>query len=215
MIIAIDGTAASGKGTLARKMGQRLNLAHLDTGALYRIIGQMLQNDGISGDGVTAEKARQAAENLDLCLMDDPRIRSAGAGEMAAVVASIPEVRAVLLAFQRDFAKSPPLPPNGAKYDGAVLDGRDIGTIVLPHADAKFFVDADPDIRAERRFAELTSAGAKTDLGTVKQALMDRDERDRNREIAPLKPAGDAIMVDTTGMGIEAMIDFACDNLPK
>jgi cytidylate kinase len=215
MIIAIDGTAASGKGTLAKKMGCRLNLAHLDTGALYRITGQMLRNDGISHDGVTAKVAAEAAENLDLTLMDDPNIRSAEASEMATIVASIPEVRTALLAFQKNFAKHPPRRSDSTDYSGAVLDGRDIGTVILPDADVKFFVNASPDVRAERRLAELTAAGAHTDFDTVKEALIARDEQDYNREIAPLKPAKDSIIVDTTHLGIEEMIDFACGHLPK
>ena len=215
MIIAIDGTAASGKGTLAKKLALRLNLAHLDTGALYRITGQMLRRDGITPDGVTAEIAAKAAENLDLSLMDDPVIRSAEAGEMASIVAAIPEVRSALMAFQQSFAKTPPARNDGSAYDGAVLDGRDIGTVILPDADAKFFVDAEPQIRAERRLQELLAAGEETDLETVLSALMMRDDRDRNRETAPLIPADDAVMVDTSSLGVEAMVDFACDHLKK
>ena len=215
MIIAIDGTAASGKGTLAKKLAARLNLAHLDTGALYRITGQMLRRDGFTPADVSPEDAAKAAENLDLSLMDDPVIRTAEAGEMASIVAALPDVRAALMTFQQQFAQTPPARADGHLFDGAVLDGRDIGTVILPHADVKFFVDAAPEIRAERRMNELNAAGATTDLATVQKDLMSRDERDRNRKTAPLIPAEDAVMVDTTDLGVTAMVDFACDHLKK
>lgn len=207
MIIAIDGTAASGKGTLAKKMAGRLGLPHLDTGALYRIIGQMLRQDGMTIDTVTVEKAAEAAENIDLSLMNIPAIRTAEASVMAAHIADIPQVRSALISFQRSFAKR--------DTQGAILDGRDIGTIILPDADVKFFVDADLDIRAERRFTELQAAGETVVLDSIKSDLAKRDDRDRNRKIAPLKRADDAIMIDTSRIDIESMVDFACDYLPK
>ena len=215
MIIAIDGTAASGKGTLAKKLAARLNLAHLDTGALYRITGEMLHRQGLSPAEVTPENAAKAAENLDLSLMEDPAIRTAKAGEMASVVAVLPKVRVALMAFQQNFAQMPPAREDGAAYDGAVLDGRDIGTVILPDADVKFFVDAKPEIRAERRLNELLAHGEEAEFEAVKSALISRDDRDRNRETAPLIPADDAVMVDTSAMGVEAMVDFACDHLKK
>ncbi len=215
MIIAIDGTAASGKGTLAKKLADRCNLAHLDTGALYRITGHMLQMAGISATEITPQNASQASENLDLSYMDDPAIRTALAGEMASVVAAIPEVRSALTSFQRSFAMTPPQRSDGEDYDGAILDGRDIGTVILPDADVKFFVDADLTIRASRRFAELQARGETVTEHDVLSALKSRDERDKNRVTAPLIPADDAVMVDTTNLGISAMIDFACEHLPK
>ena len=147
--------------------------------------------------------------------MDDPAIRTAKAGEIASIVAAIPAVRTALRSFQRRFAASPPSLDDGQAAQGAVLDGRDIGTVILPDADVKFFVDADLAIRAQRRFDELTAAGERTDLKTVHTALAARDDRDRNRSTSPLIPAADAIMVDTSHLGVDAMVDFACDHLPK
>ena len=154
---------------------------------------------------VTAEIAAKAAENLDLSLMNDPVIRSAKAGEMASIVAAIPEVRSALMAFQQNFAKTPPAGADGTAYDGAVLDGRDIGTVILPHADVKFFVDAEPQIGPERRLNELNLPLAKIQiLPPSSTSLMSRDERDRNRETAPLIPADDAVMVDTSSLGVDS-----------
>lgn len=215
MIIAIDGTAASGKGTLAKKLAEQFSLAHLDTGALYRITGQMLRKDGFTAHDITSENAANAAETLDLSLMNDPIIRTAEAGEMASIVAAIPEVRAALMSFQRSFAQTPPPFNGGQTPQGAVLDGRDIGTVILPDANVKFFVDADLNIRAERRFAELKASGETVNLNDIETALAARDDRDRNRSSSPLKPADDAIMVNTSKMGVAAMVDFACDYLPK
>ena len=215
MIIAIDGTAASGKGTLAKKLAARLGLAHLDTGALYRITGQMLHQNGISPEEITPENAAKAAENLDISLMNDPSIRTAKAGEMASLVAALPDVRVALQSFQRNFAHTPPPSESGQAVNGAVLDGRDIGTVILPDADVKFFVDAALDIRANRRFDELTAAGEDTDFETVRTALAARDDRDKNRETSPLIPAADAVMVDTSNLDVDAMVDFACDHLTK
>ena len=215
MIIAIDGTAASGKGTLAKRLATRLNLAHLDTGALYRITGHMLHIQGITIADITPEIAVKAAENLDLSYSDDPVIRTVIAGDMASHVAAIPQVRSALTTLQRTFAHTPPPRDDGGSYDGAVLDGRDIGTVILPDADVKFFVDADLDLRAERRLKELKAAGSNIDKQAVFSTLQARDDRDRSRATAPLIPADDAVMIDTTHLGIDAMIDFACEHLPK
>ena len=220
MIIAIDGTSASGKGTLAKRLANRFNLAHLDTGALYRITAQMLRKQGIASDAITAENAVKVAENLNLSLMDDPSIRTTQAGEMASIVAAIPQVRAALKSFQQSFAQQsitniPAASKEGTSFNGAVLDGRDIGTVILPDADVKFFVAADLAIRAERRFAELKTMGENISLNDIQKALADRDERDRMRKTSPLIPADDAILIDTSTMGVEATVDFACDYLPK
>ena len=204
MIIAVDGTAASGKGTLAKHLAGRLNLAHLDSGSLYRTCGLMLLLDGLTPATATEEAAENAAKNLDFDLAADARIRTREAGEMASVVAAMGPVRRALLDFQRRFAGET---PDGA--DGAILDGRDIGTVVLPDADHKFFVDADLDTRAERRCKELQISNHKAMLPAVREELAARDERDRSREHAPLKPADDAIFVDTTDKTVDEMVEMA------
>lgn len=208
MIIAVDGTAASGKGTLAKRLAERLDLAYLDTGSLYRAVGLSLIREGYAASDVTAEIAAAAASDLNTALMTDRALRSAETGQMASVVAAYPAVRAHLLDHQRQFATTPP----GSKA-GAILDGRDIGTVVLPEADAKFFVDAEMDIRARRRHQELMAEGSKLSLEDVKKQLEERDHRDKNRSHAPLIPAKDAIFVDTSEKNIEEMVAFALSAL--
>lgn len=210
MIIAVDGTAASGKGTLAKRLAMALQLAHLDTGALYRGVGYMLMIDRVSGQDITPYLAEKAAKNLDFDILEKPELRSPEAGEMASIVATIPEVRQALLDAQRQFAQSPP-----AGFHGAVLDGRDIGTVVLPDADVKFFVDADLTIRADRRTKELINQGHAVMLPEIQTALAARDERDMSRKEAPLKPAEDAIMIDTSDMDVEMMVKTALSHCPQ
>ena len=204
MIVAVDGTAASGKGTLAKELARRLNLRHLDSGTLYRACGLTLLLGGLTPETATAEAAGAAAGALDPGLAGDPRIRTREAGEMASVVAAMKPVRAALLDFQRGFARDL---PEGA--DGAVLDGRDIGTVVLPDADHKFFVDADLAVRAERRWKELQNTDRGAMLPAVSKELAARDDRDRSRDHAPLVPAGDAVHIDTTDMSVDEMVEFA------
>ena len=204
MIIAVDGTAASGKGTLAKRLAAALNLAHLDTGALYRGVGYALIKDGVSTQEITPYRAENAAKNLDFDQLDNAQLRTPEAGEMASIVAAIPEVRQALLESQRQFAHTPP-----QGFDGAVLDGRDIGTVVLPDADVKFFVDADLYIRADRRTKELINQGHAVMLPEIQSALAARDERDMSRKDAPLKPAEDAIMIDTSDLDVEMMVKTA------
>ena len=208
MIIAVDGTAASGKGTLAKHLAERLDLAHLDTGSLYRAVGLGLLQKGYTSAEVTAGIAAAVAADLDTALMTDPGLRSAETGQMASVVAAYPEVRAQLLDYQRQFARNHP-----AGKAGAILDGRDIGTVVLPDADAKFFVDADMDIRARRRHHELAAGGSKLSPEDVRRQLEERDHRDRTRSHAPLIPAENAIFVDTSEKNIEEMVAFALSAL--
>ncbi|NDA08165.1 MAG: (d)CMP kinase [Alphaproteobacteria bacterium] len=208
MIIAVDGTAASGKGTLAKRLAERLDLAYLDTGSLYRAVGLSLIREGYAASDVTAEIAAAAASDLNTALMTDRALRSAETGQMASVVAAYPAVRAHLLDHQRQFATTPQ-----ASKAGAILDGRDIGTVVLPEADAKFFVDAEMDIRARRRHQELMAEGSKLSLEDVKKQLEERDHRDKNRSHAPLIPAKDAIFVDTSEKNIEEMVAFALSAL--
>ena len=198
MIIAVDGPSASGKGTLARRLAQHYGLRHLDTGALYRMVGLAVLQSG--GDPADEAAALAAARALDLSLMEHPDLRSEATGSAASKVAAQPGVRAALLQFQRDFARE-----NG----GAVLDGRDIGTVVCPEAEVKLFVVARADVRARRRHAELASYGVDVPYETVLAAIAARDARDMNRAVAPLKPAPDALLLDTSDLDIDAAVQQA------
>jgi cytidylate kinase len=193
MIIAIDGPAASGKGTLARRLATHYGLPHLDTGLLYRATAaSLLQAERDLNDN---EAAVAAARGLALTDFDEARLRGPRMGEAASVVAAIPEVRAALVHVQRDFAARP---------GGAVLDGRDIGTVIAPGADVKLFVIASPEVRAARRVIELRARGEEADEKEVLADLLRRDERDSRRTAAPLKAAPDAHLLDTTHLGIDA-----------
>jgi cytidylate kinase len=188
MIIAIDGPAAAGKGTLARRIAAALGLPYLDTGLLYRAVGRLVLDAG--GDPADPDTATAAARALTEADLDRTDLRGGAADMAASQVASIPGVRAALLDYQRHY---------GGK-NGAVLDGRDIGTIVFPHADIKLFVTASLEARAQRRHAELFSRGDAIPLADVCADLAARDEADANRKAAPLKPAADASIFDTTDM---------------
>jgi cytidylate kinase len=197
VIIAIDGPAASGKGTLARRLAQRFGLAFLDTGGLYRATAvKALESGGDPSNPKHAEAAARAVRPEDL---DGPRLREERVSDAASVVAAIPEVRAALLAFQRDFAHAPP-----AGFKGAVLDGRDIGTVVCPDATVKLFVTASAEARALRRFKELQESGKAAIYQRVLQDIEQRDARDRERLTAPLRRADDAIELDTTALDADA-----------
>ncbi len=194
-VIAIDGTAASGKGTLARALAKDLGFAWLDTGRLYRYVGYalILAGEDPADERLAVDAANALKMNLRPEDLQNQALASDEAGSAASVVAAIPGVRAALLEFQRGFAASP---PDGAK--GAVLDGRDIGTVVCPDADLKFYVDADPAIRAERRRKELHSKGISVTYDAVLADMQTRDQRDASRATAPMKPADDAVMLDTS-----------------
>jgi cytidylate kinase len=197
VIIAIDGPAASGKGTLARRLAQRFGLAFLDTGGLYRAAAlRALESGGDPSNPTLAEAAAKAVRPQDL---DNPRLREERVSDAASVVAAIPAVRTALLAFQRDFAHHPP-----AGFQGAVLDGRDIGTIVCPDATVKLFVTASAEARALRRFKELQESGQAAIYQRVLQDIEQRDARDRERLTAPLRRADDAIELDTTALDADA-----------
>lgn len=198
MIIAIDGPAASGKGTLARRLADHFSLAYLDTGSLYRAVALKVLLNGAEASDVKA--AIKAASELDASFLGDPRLRSGEVGEAASVVAANPGVREEILGFQRRFAKAP---------EGAVLDGRDIGTIVCPDADVKIFVVADPEVRARRRFEELRTRGEDVSHESVLADLRARDARDQDRTIAPLKRADDALLLDTSELDIETAFNAA------
>jgi CMP/dCMP kinase len=200
MIIAIDGPAASGKGTLGKLLARHYGYRHLDTGVIYRAVAHaMLQAGADLRDEVFAVSAALA---LDPETFGDPLLKSQKVGEAASVVSAIPKVREVLVNFQRRFAEDPP---------GAVLDGRDIGTVICPHADVKIFVVADPKVRALRRTLEARGRGEEADEALVLQDILNRDERDTNRAIAPLKPAKDAYLLDNTNLDIEAGVRAAID----
>lgn len=201
MIIAIDGPAASGKGTLARRLATHYGLKRLDTGLLYRAVARAVLDAGGDVDDPAARQA--AARDLDGAQLDnETELRMPGIGEAASIVAADPAVRRHVLAFQRGFAADP---------DGAVLDGRDIGTVVCPEADVKLFVTATAEARAERRFREMEPLDAGLTYQSVLDDIRRRDARDTSRAIAPLKAADDALLLDTTELDIEAAFRAAVD----
>ncbi len=204
MIIAVDGPAASGKGTLARRLAQHFNFGHLDTGKLYRATAlHALESGGDPADPAVSEAAAKAVRAADL---GDPRLDDEAVARGASVVAAIPAVRQALFAFQRDFARHP---PGGAA--GAVLDGRDIGTVICPDADAKLFITAGIEARAARRFKELRDSGKAAIYEAVLQDMKDRDARDSQRRAAPMVPADDAFVLDTTTLDADAACAAALD----
>jgi CMP/dCMP kinase len=202
LVVAIDGPAASGKGTLAGRLAARFGLAHLDTGKLYRATALLVLDE--SGDPADPKTAERAARRLDAHMLSDPRLRREAVATAASVVAAIPGVREALLAFQRDFAAAPPAPSRGA-----VLDGRDIGSVVCPDADLKFFLRADAAIRARRRVEQLRQTGVAAIYGAVLRDLQVRDARDATRASAPTVPAEDAIVIDTTTLDADRVFDAA------
>ncbi len=189
--IAIDGPAAAGKGTISKAVAAHYGFAHLDTGLLYRAVGART---------LAGMDALEAAQTLTAEDLEDDSLRTPDVAQAASKVAVIAEVRAALVDFQRAFAR---------RAGGAVLDGRDIGTVICPNAAAKLFVTASHEVRAKRRYEELTGKGLETDYDTVLADVIARDERDMNRAEAPLKPAGDAVLVDTSDLSIEAAIAAA------
>ena len=202
MIVAIDGPAGAGKGTLAQRLAKAFNLAYLDTGALYRAVGVRVLEVG--ADPADPASALHAALTLDSSSLESPRLRDEDAADAASKVAAIPAVRAALLEFQRSFAKSPP-----SLCVGAVLDGRDIGTVVCPAADLKLFVTASIEERARRRTLELQDKGFDVIQDRVLADMIGRDERDRDRKTAPLAAADDAIVLDTTEMDADTVFERA------
>ena len=209
MIIAIDGSAASGKGTLAKRVAAEFGYDYLDTGALYRAVALSLLNAGAKISNIDEKQAVNATLTLDLSLTQAAEIRTDKVAALASIVAAINPVRAELLALQRAFAAAPP------SGKGAVLDGRDIGTIVLPNADIKFFIDADLDIRAERRTKELLQAGQSVMFRDVLADMKARDDRDRTRSVAPLKAADDAITIDTSKTDATAVLALALSYIDR
>jgi cytidylate kinase len=200
MIIAIDGPAASGKGTLGKRLADHYGYRHLDTGVIYRAVAYTLIQSGIELHDEAAAVA--AALELDSRKFDNPALKTQQMGEAASVVSAFPRVREALVSFQRQFAAGPP---------GAVLDGRDIGTVICPDADVKIFVVADPRVRAWRRTMEARARGEEADEAAVLADIIRRDERDKNRPIAPLKPAPDAYLLDNSQLDIEGGVRAAID----
>jgi cytidylate kinase len=198
MIIAIDGPAASGKGTLAKRLAAHYGFHCLDTGLLYRAVALSLLDAGVSPSDRT--RAEATAKALDLSRFAEATLKAPKVSEAASIVSAIPEVRAALLAYQKDFA---------ARQPGAVLDGRDIGTVIAPQAEVKIFVTASPEVRARRRFLEMQQSGGKLSEAEVLADIRRRDERDSSRGIAPLKIAPDAHLLDTTAMDADAVLRAA------
>jgi cytidylate kinase len=198
VIIAIDGPASSGKGTLARLLATHYGLPHLDTGALYRAVAcRLLREQASLSDAAAAEAA---ARSLTAGDMNDPRLREEKTGEAASIVSAMPAVRAALLDYQQRFARQP---------GGAVLDGRDVGTVICPEADAKLFVTASAEVRARRRAAEQRARGLTADEDEIRRDIEARDRRDAERDVAPLRAALDAYLLDTSNLSIEAAFEAA------
>ena len=205
--IAIDGTAASGKGTLGKSIAMRLELDYLDTGKLYRAVGYAILLAGKSADDMSVQDSAELASSLSLPILQEDELHSAEVAMQASKVAAIPEVRDALLQKQRDFANNPP------SGKGAVLDGRDIGTIILPDAPIKFFVDAKPEVRATRRHMEMQARGKDLLYAEVLADLINRDNRDKNRTIAPLTAANDAFLIDSSALSAQEVLQIALDHI--
>lgn len=210
-VIAIDGPAASGKGTLARALAEKLGFAFMDTGALYRGVAfEVLEADNDPDSTTDAEKAAlllaQKIEHADkpADILGNPKLREEIVGQTASKVAALQEVREALLKLQRDFAANP-----GKSYKGAVLDGRDIGTVICPDADLKLFITAQMEVRAKRRLKELQSKDISVTYDAVLADMRARDARDSERSSAPLKPADDAVTIDTSSLSAEQVFDLA------
>lgn len=199
LIIAVDGPAASGKGTIAARLADHYGLPYLDTGLLYRAVGLAVLAGG--GDLDDPLQATAAARALALSALDDPFLVGRAAGDAASRVACHPPVRAALLKLQKDFVTQP---------GGAVLDGRDIGTVIAPDADVKIYVTADPEVRAERRWKQLVARGEAVAFEDILADIRERDARDAGRDAAPMVAADDAVLLDTTDLGIDAAFEAAC-----
>ncbi len=210
MIITIDGPAAAGKGTLAAALAKRYRLAYFDTGMLYRAVGleMVLQNQNPQDESAAEKVAKSLTFAKMMQLSAHPEFRGRIGGEAASKVSALPKVRSALLKMQQDFADNPVF-ADGTPANGAVYDGRDTGTVVCPHADIKFFVVASPEVRATRRYNEFIAKGIQTTYQQVLDDLIARDKRDSERSTAPLKPAEDAVLLDTSTMDINQEINAA------
>jgi CMP/dCMP kinase len=211
-VVAIDGPAASGKGTLAQRLAAHFGLAHLDTGRLYRAAA-LLALDAVA-DPADPAAAEAAARCVAPAMLADPRLANQDVARASSIVAAVPGVRRALLAMQRDFAAHPP-PLAAGPARGAVLDGRDIGTVVCPRAEVKLFVTASAETRALRRFKELREAGATAIYEAVLQDIEERDARDSERRDAPLAAAPDAVIIDTTALGADQVFEQASELISR
>lgn len=213
LVIALDGPAAAGKGTLARRLAERYRLAYLDTGSLYRGTGLAVMRQGL--DPANESAATKAAETLDPAILSDPEIRTEASGQAASKVGAIPAVRRALLDWQRHFAAQPPAAADGTARGGAILDGRDIGTVVCPDAPVKLFITASTEARAQRRFKELQEKGSGAIYARVLQDMQERDARDQDRAVAPLTAAADALVIDTSALSADQVFDLAIAHIDR
>ena len=212
-VVAIDGPAASGKGTLARRLAERFALAHLDSGKLYRATALLVLAEGANPADRSAAVA--AARRISPAVLDDPQLASEAVARASSILSALPAVRDALLAMQRDFAAHPPAAADSSRPRGAVLDGRDIGTVVCPDAAVKLFVTASPEARAARRAKELRERGAAAIYRDVLQDMKERDARDSSRRVAPLAAAPDAVIIDTTRLDADRVFERASDIIAR
>lgn len=212
MIITIDGPAAAGKGTLAAKLAEKYKFAYFDTGMVYRAVGlaMHLAKQDLNDEVAALKVAQNLSFQQMMTLSQDPDFRSQLGGRNASIVSAYPSVRQALLKMQQDFSKSPQF-ADGTPAQGAIYDGRDTGTIVCPQADIKFFVTASSEVRAERRYKEFVAKGIEISYDEVLKDVKARDDRDTNRATAPLKPADDAVIFDTSDLSIADVIKKACE----
>jgi cytidylate kinase len=208
-IVTIDGPAASGKGTVARRVAAALNYAYIDTGAIYRLVAKACLDNGIAleNEDDVIKAAQDMASKVTVADFDNPAIRTDDVGNGASKVAAMPKVRAALLQIQKDMAVNPPKLADGEQAKGSVMDGRDIGTVVCPDAKYKFFITANTEIRAQRRTKELQSKGISCTYEAVLQDMRERDARDSGRKTAPMKPADDAQVIDTSSFSVDQVFD--------
>jgi CMP/dCMP kinase len=212
-VVAIDGPAASGKGTLARRLAERFSFAHLDSGKLYRATALLVLGEGADPADPGASVA--AARRVSPAVLGDPLLSIEAVARASSILSALPAVRAELLEMQRDFAAHPPAPAENVKPRGAVIDGRDIGTVVCPDAAVKLFVTASPAARAERRVKELRERGAPAIYEDVLQDMKERDARDSLRRVAPLAAAPDAVTIDTTGLDADQVFEQVSDIIAR
>jgi cytidylate kinase len=211
IVIAVDGPAASGKGTIARRIAESLHLAYLDTGSVYRAVAYRMLEQGKAPSDLSAaqDAAAYVRDHAGSDLFGLEALRSDEVAQMTSKISAIPEVRHILMDLQRNFAYHPLLSSSHHAVQGSVLDGRDIGTVVCPDADVKLFITASTEVRADRRTKELHSRGTEVAYATVLQEMKERDERDSSRAVAPLKPAKDAIIIDTSNMTADEAFEAA------
>lgn len=211
--IAVDGPSASGKGTLARRLAGQFHLSYLDTGALYRTVAKQILENGDNPDDPDAaiQSAMFVRDHFSWEMLEDPSLRTDTVADATSRSSKIAELRDVLTGIQRHYATNPPHSPHQKPWQGSILDGRDIGTVICPDATIKFYVTASAETRAERRTKELNEKGILTDYETVLKDMKDRDERDSTRAVRPLKPADDAIILDTTDLTADEAFEKACD----